>query len=184
MPTRWFEHFSAKKQWQGEVKKLRTRYEDWANDNRNGSIGQYLDDRLIVVALSASGGKIEKIQKGMMWLAFYKEFNQQAPTVVTRFLAEHRGSMTRLFDQFNWDKASEYVKNKEWRTDLAGTVAPQTSAPIAEKSGVEVVSIKGTGEEVLIPAATPTILSPEPSKDAKPTEVAIPEIAKSSLSEP
>jgi len=176
--------FLTEEQWQSEVKKLRGHFEDWERDNHNGSIGQYLDDRLIVCALSAAGGKIEKVQKGMMWLAYYKEFNQQSPAVVTNFLREHRGSMSRVFDQFNWDKASAYIRNKEWRSDFLTETATPVSSRQAVKSEVEVA---GKVEAVVSPGNV-ELSDPEryinPDLYVNPDEVTIPENAASTVANP
>ena len=56
-------------------------------------------------------------QNGFVWLAYYKEFNQQVPTVVATVMRDHHASLLRLFKDFTWEKASQYVKNKEWRKD-------------------------------------------------------------------
>lgn len=111
------ETFLTQDQWQQEVKKIRARFEDWERDTQ-GDMGRYLNDRLIIVALSAANGKVEKIQRGILWLAFYKEFEQEQPGIVAKFMREHQGSLSRLFTDFTWEKASLYIKNKEWRKDI------------------------------------------------------------------
>ena len=108
--------FMTEKQWEEQVSELRERFEDWERNNE-GDIGRYLNDRFIMVALGAVGGEVEKIKRGIIWLAFYKEFNQQVPRVVSNAVLRHRESLTRLFKDFSWEKASQYVKNKEWRND-------------------------------------------------------------------
>lgn len=112
------ETFLTQEQWAKEVKKMRERFNDWERDT-NGDMGRYLNDRLIIVALGAANGKVDKIQRGILWLAFYKEFEQEQPGIVAKFMREHQGSLTRLFTDFTWEKASQYIKNKEWRTDFA-----------------------------------------------------------------
>jgi hypothetical protein len=104
-------------QWKQEVKKLREKYQDWERDTQ-GDMSRYLNDRLIVVALSAANGKVDKIQRGILWLAFYQEFEQEQPGIVAKFVREHQGSLSKLFTDFTWEKASQYIKNKEWRKDL------------------------------------------------------------------
>lgn len=108
--------FMTEAEWDHEVKALWSRFQDWEKQS-DGDINQYLNDRLIIVAMAAAGGKIEKVKKGIAWLAFYKEFNAEPPSFVTKFFREHRPSLTRLFTDFTWEKASQYVKNKEWRKD-------------------------------------------------------------------
>ena len=109
--------FLTEDQWKVEVKKLRDKFEDWERDTQ-GDMSRYLNDRLIIVALSAANGKVEKIQRGILWLAFYKEFEQEQPGIVAKFVREHQGSLSKLFTDFTWDKASLYIKNKEWRKDF------------------------------------------------------------------
>ena len=109
--------FLTEDQWRQEVKKLRQKYEDWERDTQ-GDMSRYLNDRLIIVALNASNGKVDKIQRGILWLAFYQEFEQEQPGIVAKFVREHQGSLSKLFTDFTWEKASQYIKNKEWRKDL------------------------------------------------------------------
>jgi len=110
--------FLTQKEWDEQVSQLRKRYRDWEQDNE-GDMGRYLNDRFIMVALGAVSGEVEKIKRGIIWLAFYKEFNQQVPSIVSVATIRHKDSLTRLFTDFSWDKASRYVKNKEWRGDTA-----------------------------------------------------------------
>ncbi len=110
------ETFLTDAQFKQEVKKLRERYEDWEKDTQ-GDMNRYLNDRLIIVALSAANGKVDKIQRGILWLAFYKEFEQEQPGIVAKFMREHQGTLSKLFTDFTWEKASQYIKNKEWRKD-------------------------------------------------------------------
>lgn len=111
------ETFLNDDQWKQEVKKLREKYEDWERDTQ-GDMSRYLNDRLIIVALSAANGKVDKIQRGILWLAFYNEFEQEQPGIVAKFVREHQGSLSKLFTDFTWEKASQYIKNKEWRKDI------------------------------------------------------------------
>lgn len=108
--------FLSEEQWQEMVDTLRRKFADWEKEN-DGDIGRYLNDRFIIVALGAVSGDIEKIKKGIIWLAYYKEFGQQAPSVVRFALTRHRESLSKLFQDFSWDKAAQYIKNKEWRKD-------------------------------------------------------------------
>ena len=103
-------------EWQQKVNAFKAKYQDWENTN-GGDIGQYLNDRLVMVAMGAANGKIDSLKNGFIWLAYYKEFNQQVPTLVSTIMRDHKTSLMRLFKDFTWEKASQYVKNKEWRSD-------------------------------------------------------------------
>ena len=105
-------------EWQQKVAALKAKFQDWESTN-GGDIGQYLNDRLVLVAMGCANGRIESIKNGFVWLAYYKEFNQQVPTVVATVMRDHHSSLMRLFKDFTWEKASQYVKNKEWRKDIA-----------------------------------------------------------------
>jgi hypothetical protein len=108
--------FLTAKEWEREVEHVRSKYDDWEKDT-GGDPGRFLNDRFIIVGLSAAGGKIEKIKKGIMWLALYKEFAEEPPSFVNKFMREHRNSLVRLFTEFKWEKASAYIKDREWRRD-------------------------------------------------------------------
>lgn len=110
--------FMTEEEWQQRVADCRKRFETWEHDN-HGDMGQFLNDRLIIVALGAAGGDVKEVQKGVAYLALYKEFRQVPPGLVTKFLSEHTESVTELLSSFTWDKASEYVKTKRWREDIA-----------------------------------------------------------------
>lgn len=158
--------FMTQEKWKEEVAKVRAKYEDWERDTR-GDMGQYLNDRIICVALGAAGGEVDKIQKGIMWLAFYKEFNQEAHPQVLKFLREHRGTMMNLLSAFSWDRASQYVKTKEWRKDLEDKKTPEKveAAPIR----TEAVAVKREP-----PVAPKTVVQAAPIKPAAPAPVQAP----------
>jgi len=108
--------FLSDGQWRAEVEQFRRRFEDWEKDT-SGGMDQYLNDRLIIVGLGAVGGKLEKVKKGIIWLALYKEFEQEAPSCIVRFVRDNRESLIRLFTDCSWDKVSFYIKNKQWKRD-------------------------------------------------------------------
>lgn len=110
--------FLSEEEFQKEVDRIQGKISEWQKNN-DGDAGRYLNDRLIIVALSAAGGEIPKIQRGIIWLAFYQALNQPAPSMVGTFLREHKSSILRLLDGFSWTKASDYVKRKRWREDIA-----------------------------------------------------------------
>lgn len=111
--------FLTEEQWDEQVKAIKRRFHDWEKDNDGADMGRYLNDRFLIVALGAVSGEAEKIKKGIIWLAFYKEFNQPPPGVVTTAMTRHRESLSALFTDFTWEKATKYIKNKEWRKDTA-----------------------------------------------------------------
>ena len=105
-------------QLQDKAKEYLSRMDDWEKDT-GGSKEDFLGARLVSVALSASGGDQEKIQKAIQFLAMYKELGLDEPQMVTTFMKEHQSSLTRLLNDFTWVKASDYVKSKRWREDIA-----------------------------------------------------------------
>ena len=125
--------FMTEEEWQKRVAKCKSRYETWNADN-GGDMGQFLNDRLIIVALGAAGGDIEKIQNGIAYLALYREFRQVPPGRVMKFLREHKESVTELLDGFTWQAASEYVKDKKWREDIARRKARAEQKKAAEEA--------------------------------------------------
>ncbi|MCW8133676.1 MAG: hypothetical protein KIS92_25245 [Planctomycetota bacterium] len=162
--------FMTDEKWQVEVEKLRSKYQDWERDSR-GDIGQYLNDRLICVALGAAGGDVEKIQRGIVWLAFYKEFNQEAHPQVLKFLREHRGTMLSLLNSFTWDKASQYVKNKEWRKDLEKAKEKEKEEARPQP---EVSATTGSRSEVDVTPVPPKVVPvPAPKPQIKPTPMSL-----------
>ena len=105
-------------QLQDKAKDYLSKMEDWANDT-GGSKEDFLGARLVGIALSAAGGEPEKIQKALQFLAMYREMGLDEPQMVVTFMKEHQGSLNRLLTDFSWAKASEYVKSKRWREDIA-----------------------------------------------------------------
>jgi hypothetical protein len=99
-----------------EAAKIRERFKDFERDSQGtGDMGRYLNDRLVIHGLAASNGKVEKIKKGLVWLSFYKEFQQVPPAVVDRFVKQNKQSLLELFQNFDWDRVSAYIRNREWK---------------------------------------------------------------------
>lgn len=114
---------------------MRKKYENWREENR-GDMDRYLNDRIASVALAASGGKLEKLKEGAIFLAYYHEFKQPLPSMVADFVKDYRHSLNKLFAAFTWDAAVAYTKAKQWRRDLdeeRKQPAEKSSAPRAEK---------------------------------------------------
>lgn len=161
--------FLTEEEFQGEVSTLFSKYKDWENDT-HGDIDRYLNDRLVIVGLSAAGGEQEAIQKGILWLAYYRAFRQADPSMVRKFLEEHQGSLSRLLKDFTWEKASDYVKNKRWREDIEerrrkerGEVVAQADVKPEPKAVVRI--------EKPAPAAAPKVVAtPAPAPAVKVAE--------------
>jgi hypothetical protein len=103
-------------EWKKKVKTFKSRFDDW-EASTDGDMARYLNDRLICVAMGCASGKVESLKDGFAYLALYREFNQQVPGVVEKIFRDHRQSLLKLFAEFTWERASDYVKNKEWRKD-------------------------------------------------------------------
>jgi hypothetical protein len=115
--------FLSQEQWDDHVKIIKKKFHDWEKENE-GDIGHYLNDRFIIVVLGASSGDIKKVKQGIIWLAYYKEFNQPVPSAVTNAMTKHRDSLLPLFGNFSWARVSVYIKNKEWRSDSGSKSVP------------------------------------------------------------
>lgn len=105
--------FMTAEEFKDEVKKVKDRFSDFEKDT-HGDMSRFLNDRLVVIGLAASNGKVDKIQKGLVWLSMYKEFQQVPPPVVERFAKENKASLMALFEDFNWDRISDYIKHRRW----------------------------------------------------------------------
>lgn len=112
------ETFMTDEEFKAEVEKVRVRYADFEKDTQR-DMGHYLNDRLVIHGLAAANGKVEKIKKGLIWLSMYGEFQQPPPAFVETFLKNNIDSLTALFQDFNWDRASNYIKNREWRKNAS-----------------------------------------------------------------
>lgn len=123
--------YLTEEEFQSEVSTLFSKFKDWEADT-HGDIDRYLNDRLVIVGLSAAGGEQEAIQKGILWLAYYRAFRQGDPSMVRKFLEEHQGSLSRLLKDFTWEKASDYVKNKRWREDIEERKRKERGEPVAQ----------------------------------------------------
>lgn len=110
------ETFMSEEEFKAEVVKVRERFADFEKDTQR-DMGHYLNDRLVIHGLAAANGKVEKIKKGLVWLSMYGEFQQQPPAFVEKFIKENIDSLNALFQDFNWDRASNYIKNREWRNN-------------------------------------------------------------------
>jgi hypothetical protein len=114
-----------------ELTKVRSRIEDFEKEV-GGEPGRFLNDRLVIHGLNASNGKIEKVQKGIVWLAFYKELRLNPPQAVENFMKVNRDALIALFGDFSWEKAGAFIRNREWKkpsealeaNDKKGAAAP------------------------------------------------------------
>jgi len=162
--------FLTEQEWQQRVAECRKRFATWEHDN-HGDMGQFLNDRLVIVALSAAGGEVKEIQKGVAYLALYREFGQVPPGLVLRFLSEHKESVTELLSSFTWEKASEYVKNKRWREDIARrkAAAKQERARIAPTPAEPTGTLAATPAQPSAPEV-PTTVPPVQTAESKPAD--------------
>lgn len=106
--------YLSKEQWTARVADVRRKFADWEKENE-GDIGSYLNYRLPIVALSVAGGKIERLKEGAAFVALYYEFSQPVPQGVTAFARQNMASLSELFGAFTWEKAADYVKNRQWQ---------------------------------------------------------------------
>lgn len=109
-------NFLSEEQWKARVAETRRKFADWEKDNV-GDIGSYLNYRLPAIAFSVSSGKMDRLKEGAAFLALYREFEQPLPQAVTSFARDNLTSLNALLGAFTWEKASEYVKNRQWLKD-------------------------------------------------------------------
>lgn len=107
--------FIQPKELQAEVAKIRSRLEDAERDGGDGDPERYLNDRLLGHGMSALGGKEDRLKRAIVWVALYKEFDCTPPDYVANFIRANRDSLLNLLQDFSWPRASQYVRNREWR---------------------------------------------------------------------
>jgi len=157
-------------QWRAKLKKVRQQFDTFENDT-NHEIDQFLNDQLIIEALSAAGGEPEKIKDALTWMALYYEFGQQPPSIVHTFMDEHQESLKRLVSGFTLEKATDYVKNKRWREDLKDG-KPINPAPKEPQARLEIpLDFPKASKAVVVAQATPAV-KPVPEPAPKPAPVA------------
>ena len=117
--------FLSEEQWKARVAEMRRKFTDWEKDNE-GDIGTYLNYQLPAIAFSASGGKIERLKDGAAFVALYFEFKQPVPQGVTAFARNNLASLNALFADFTWEKAADYVKNRQWQKDRESEAKKRT----------------------------------------------------------
>ncbi|MCZ7647617.1 MAG: hypothetical protein M5U26_20560 [Planctomycetota bacterium] len=107
--------------WADALIAMRKKYDNWAegrrHEGRDDDIGRYLNDQLVILAFRALGGRVEALQEGALWLSFYPSCRQPLPELVTDFLKRHQDSVNGVLGAFDWEKASAYVKAKQWKKD-------------------------------------------------------------------
>ena len=100
------------KQWKSYVRRQRSWYEDWVNDNPSGSFKRFLDDKLLQIALGVPKGKIKTLKKFVYWLAMYKHFGEPAPSYIRNIADKNRQDLDNLLEDFSWERASKLVRKK------------------------------------------------------------------------
>jgi len=98
------------------VDEVKARYARWHAEHKL-EMDRFLNDRLPGLALAAFGAKVEHLQEGALWLSFYHEFHQPTHSLATSFITDNHASLARLFADFTWAKASQYVKDRQWAKD-------------------------------------------------------------------
>lgn len=126
--------FMGDAEFKAKAAELRKKYERWKEEYRE-DMDRYLNDRIIPVALAATSGKADKLKEGALFLAYYYEFRQPVPSLVSDFVKDNLDSLNRIFGAFTWERGAAYVKAKQWRKDLDEKRKEEAKKTSQEKSG-------------------------------------------------
>jgi len=103
-------------EWTAFVKKAKSSYADWANDNSIGNLNRYLNDKLLEVGPGALSGNVKSLKKFAAWVALYKEFDEPVPSYLREAMQTYSRDVDEVMTDFTWEKAAERIKNR--KTDL------------------------------------------------------------------
>lgn len=109
--------FMSDADFKAKAAEIKRKYERWKEEYRE-DMDRYFNDRIIPVALGATSGKVDKLKEGALFLAYYYEFRQPVPSLVSDFVKDNLDSLNRIFGEFTWERGAAYVKAKQWRKDL------------------------------------------------------------------
>jgi len=99
-------------EWNKFCKKAKDRYEQWSKDNQgSGDLNQFLNDKLLEIAPSVKGGKIEALKKFVYWLALYQQYNQLPPEYIREVKPEYRDQLDTLLQNFQWETLANMIKD-------------------------------------------------------------------------
>jgi hypothetical protein len=104
-------------EWKTFVKKTTRTFEEWSNDNPDGSLKRFLDDRLLTIASGVTGGNVKALKKMVIWISLYREFGEPVPEYIREVGTECEADVEQAMNDFTWEKAAEKIKNRKKEHD-------------------------------------------------------------------
>ena len=89
------------------------RYETWVNDNAEGSIKRFLDDKTAELAPAVLHGNPKALKSLVCMLALYHEFNEPPMSRINQFMMAHEKDLEYLLEDFSWDRAAAKIKERK-----------------------------------------------------------------------
>jgi hypothetical protein len=102
----------SREEWARYVKAAKARYAEWEKDGQGGSMGSFLNSRLLDYAVPVPGGKLKDLKRFVFWLALYVELDETPPKYIRDISPKHRAEAQKLLKDFSWEKLQKMVRDK------------------------------------------------------------------------
>ncbi|HYG75292.1 MAG TPA: hypothetical protein VEK08_09850 [Planctomycetota bacterium] len=103
--------------WKSHVRKARQNFETWSNDNNDGSMKRYLDDKLVQIAPAALSGDVKDLKRLVFWIALYVEFGEQQHSRLQEVALTHGEDFEEVLADFSWERAAQKIKMRKKKAD-------------------------------------------------------------------
>jgi hypothetical protein len=106
------------------VRKATVYFQRWSQDFPDGSMKRFLDDKLLAIAPSVTGGDVKALKKLVYWASLYKEFQEPMPAYIRDIATRYERELEAELKDFSWERIANKIKNRKQEFDSLG---PTTS---------------------------------------------------------
>jgi hypothetical protein len=106
-------------EWARYVRNVKTKYETWINDNGDGNLKRYLDDKTLELAPGILRGNVKALKSMVYWVALYHEFSEPPPNRLSEGMMAHEKELEELLEDFSWERAAAKIKERKSKYDQA-----------------------------------------------------------------
>ena len=103
--------------WKEYVRSTKKKFETWSNDNGDGTIKRYLDDKAMEWAPTVLRGNVKALKTMDCIVALYKEFEEPPLTKISNVMMSHEKDLEELLADFSWERAAQRIKDRKSRFD-------------------------------------------------------------------
>jgi hypothetical protein len=103
--------------WKQYIVSTKKKFETWSQDNDNGDMKRYLDDKVVEWAPTVLRGNVKALKTMVCLIALYKEFQEPPLNKLSTIMMAHEKDLEDLLTDFSWDKAAARIKDRKSKFD-------------------------------------------------------------------